>query len=169
MSILLKLKYVQNAGKSLARQGRKQANISVRMAWISFGVLPCRGRKNLMTARVSILLKSRASLHASQLVSFLVGLRTYQHPGICKDTFKTQHNICQPPCELDCRVNKDVNPVIWGDCINMHNQLSSEKKCRYWKTTSNSMYSISTPTLCSPITEKPSYLSTYTYVKFDIH
>ena len=34
-----------------------------------------------MTARVSMLLKSRASLHASELVSFLVGLRTYQHPG----------------------------------------------------------------------------------------
>ena len=40
--------------------GRKQANISVRMAWISFGALSCRG-KNL-TARVSMLLKSRASL-----------------------------------------------------------------------------------------------------------
>jgi len=48
--------------KSLARPGRKQANISVRMAWISFGALPCRKKKNLMTARVSILLKSRASL-----------------------------------------------------------------------------------------------------------
>jgi len=34
-------------------------NVSVRMAWISLGTLPCR--KNLMTARVSMLLKSRAS------------------------------------------------------------------------------------------------------------
>ena len=32
------------------------------MASISFGALPCRGEKNLMTARVSMLLKSRASL-----------------------------------------------------------------------------------------------------------
>ena len=47
--------------KSLARPGRKQANISVRMARISFGVLPCR-KNNLMTACVSMLLKSRASL-----------------------------------------------------------------------------------------------------------
>jgi len=31
------------------------------MAWISFGALPCR-KKNLMTARVSMSLKSRASL-----------------------------------------------------------------------------------------------------------
>jgi len=31
------------------------------MAWISFGALPCR-KRSLMTARVSILLKSRASL-----------------------------------------------------------------------------------------------------------
>ena len=49
------------ADKSLARPGRKQANVSVRMAWISFGVLPCR-KKILTTARVSMLLKSRASL-----------------------------------------------------------------------------------------------------------
>jgi len=47
--------------KYLARQGRKQANVSVRMTWISFGALPCR-KTNLMTARVSLLLKSRASL-----------------------------------------------------------------------------------------------------------
>ena len=31
-------------------------NVSFRMAWISFGTLPCR-KKNLMTARVSMLLK----------------------------------------------------------------------------------------------------------------
>ena len=36
-------------------------NVSIRMAWISFGALPCREKKNLMTARVSMLLKSRAS------------------------------------------------------------------------------------------------------------
>ena len=29
------------ADKSLARSGRKQANVSVRMVWISFGALPC--------------------------------------------------------------------------------------------------------------------------------
>ena len=51
----------QGADKSLARPGRKQANISVRMPRISFGTLPSR-KKNLMTARVSMLLKSRASL-----------------------------------------------------------------------------------------------------------
>ena len=53
----------RGADKSLARPGRKQANVSFRMAWISFGVLPCRKKKkNLMTARVSMLLKSLASL-----------------------------------------------------------------------------------------------------------
>jgi len=54
--------YYRDADKSLDRPGRKQANISVRMAWISLGALLCRGKKNLMTARVSMLLKSRASL-----------------------------------------------------------------------------------------------------------
>ena len=33
------------ADKSLARTGRKQTNVSVRMAWISFGALPCRKKK----------------------------------------------------------------------------------------------------------------------------
>jgi len=47
--------------KSLARPGRKQTNVSVRMAWISFGSLPCR-KRNLMTARISILLKSCESV-----------------------------------------------------------------------------------------------------------
>jgi len=70
----------RGADKSLARPGRKQANVSVRMAWISFGALPCKGGGGLMTACVSMLLKSRAY----ELVSFLVGLRTYQHPVVCK-------------------------------------------------------------------------------------
>ena len=35
------------ADKSLARPGRQQANVSVRMSWISFGSLPCRGKKKL--------------------------------------------------------------------------------------------------------------------------
>ena len=51
----------RGAGKSLAQPGRKQSNVSVRMASISFCALPCR-KINLMTARVSMLLKSRASL-----------------------------------------------------------------------------------------------------------
>ena len=35
----------RGADKSFARPGRKQANIYVRMTWISFGALPCRGEK----------------------------------------------------------------------------------------------------------------------------
>ena len=46
----------------VARPGRKQANVSVRIARISFGALPCRKKENLTIARVSMLLKSRASL-----------------------------------------------------------------------------------------------------------
>jgi len=51
-----------DAGKSLARAGRKQANVPVRMERISFGALPRKEKKNLMTARVSMLLKSSESL-----------------------------------------------------------------------------------------------------------
>ena len=66
----------RGADKSLARPGRKQANVSVRMAWISFGALPCRKKKNLVTARVSMLLKLRASLTCFRACFF---------PGRAKD------------------------------------------------------------------------------------
>ena len=73
-------KQYRGADKSLARPGRKQANVSVRMAWISFGALLCRKKKTWQLA--SRCCWSRACpWHASELVSFLVGLRTYQHPG----------------------------------------------------------------------------------------
>jgi len=36
---------ITGADKSLALPGMKQANVSVRMAWISFGALPCRKKK----------------------------------------------------------------------------------------------------------------------------
>ena len=35
--------YFRSADKSLARPVRKQANVPVRMAWISFSASPCRG------------------------------------------------------------------------------------------------------------------------------
>jgi len=41
--------------------GACSPNVSVRKAWIYFGVLSCKKKKNLMIARISMLLKSRAS------------------------------------------------------------------------------------------------------------
>ena len=83
----------KNADKSLTRTGRKQANVSVRMAWIFFGALPCREKKNLMTARFSMSLKSRASLTCFR-ARFPVELRTYQHPGYNENKQVTSlHNI----------------------------------------------------------------------------
>jgi len=49
---------------TVAYDGACSPEVSFRKAWIFFGALPCRKerKKNLMTARVSMLLKSRASL-----------------------------------------------------------------------------------------------------------
>ena len=69
----------RGADKSLARSGRKQANVSVRMAWISFGALQEK-KKTWQLASWCCWNRTRP-WHASELVSFLVGLRTYQHPG----------------------------------------------------------------------------------------
>ena len=72
----------RGADKSLARPGRKQANVSVRVAWISFGALPCRGGKKTWWYLTSRCCWNRARpWHDCELVSFLFGLRTYQHPG----------------------------------------------------------------------------------------
>jgi len=60
----------RGADKSLARPGKNRANVSIRMAWISFGVLPYITKKIVVSSR---------PWHASEVVSFLVGLRTYQH------------------------------------------------------------------------------------------
>jgi len=45
-----------------ANDGARSPNVSIRMAWISLGALPCfAGKKYLMTAHISMLLKSCAS------------------------------------------------------------------------------------------------------------
>ena len=71
----------RGADKSLARPGRKKDNVSIRMAWISFGALSCK-KKNLMRSRVSMLLKSRASLTCFR-ACFLPGrTKNLSAPGI---------------------------------------------------------------------------------------
>jgi len=77
----LSIRKYRGADKSLARTGRKQANVSVRMAWIFFGALPCR-KKRTWWQLVSQCWNRVHPWHASELISFLVGLRTYQHPGM---------------------------------------------------------------------------------------
>jgi len=46
-SLCLPCPQYKGADKFLTRPGRKQANVSVRMVWISFGALPCRKKKKL--------------------------------------------------------------------------------------------------------------------------
>jgi len=70
----------RSADKSLAWPGRKQANVSVRMALISFGALPCR-KKNWQLASRCCWNRVRP-WHASELVSFLVGLGLISTPVI---------------------------------------------------------------------------------------
>jgi len=76
------LNYTRGADKSLVRSGKKQANVSVRMAWISFGALACMGKQTWWQLASRCCWNRARPSHASELVSFLVGLRTYQHSGI---------------------------------------------------------------------------------------
>ena len=44
----------RDADKSLALPGRTQANVSLRMAWISFGALPCRKKELDDSSRLDV-------------------------------------------------------------------------------------------------------------------
>jgi len=62
--------------------------------WRKFPSAPClAGGGGNLTARVSMMLKSRTSLTCFR-ACFLVGLRTYQHPG----TFPVLLNTCYMKC-----------------------------------------------------------------------
>jgi len=78
--------FYRDADKSLARPGRKQANEL--SEWRAFPSAPClAGKKKLMTARVSMLLKSRASLTCFR-ACFL--------PGRAKDLSPPRYNVVIP-------------------------------------------------------------------------
>ena len=51
------------------------------MAWISFGVLPCRKKKTWWQLASRCCWNRARPWHASELVTFLVGLRTCQNTG----------------------------------------------------------------------------------------
>jgi len=71
------------------------------MAWISFGALPCWKKKLWQLASRCCWNRARP-WHASELVSFLVGLRTYQHPGkiilfhFCHSSYNNARAILSP-------------------------------------------------------------------------
>jgi len=71
----------RTADKSLAGPGKKQGNVSARMTWISFRTLPCKKKKTWWQLASQCCWNCKRSWHASEFVSFLVGLMTYQHPG----------------------------------------------------------------------------------------
>jgi len=75
------LLHYRGANKSLTRPGMKQSNVSVRMVWISFAVLPCKKKRTWSQLASRCCWNRACPWHASELASFLVGLRPYQHPG----------------------------------------------------------------------------------------
>ena len=79
---LVPIRDVQWSCKSLARQGMKGDNVSVRMAPISFGALPCRKKKTWWQLASRCCWNRARPWHAYELVSFLVWLKTSHHPGI---------------------------------------------------------------------------------------
>ena len=138
------LKLYRDADKSLARPVRKQANVSVIMAWSSFGALPCK-KKNWWQLASRYCWKRPRPRHASELISFLVGLRTYQHPGIytiCADAF---YMYLQPYCttcnyqrnsSITKFANEEIPPkkVMWNLNSWVFSCICIFKQCSKWRT-----------------------------------
>ena len=85
----------------------------VRMAWISFGALPCSGEKKTLYPASRCCWNLARPWHASELVPFLVGLRTYQHTGIT--SLKRQ--------------NKVTVLIITGEWRRLHNEELNDLYC----------------------------------------
>ena len=107
----------RGADKSLARPGKKQANVSVRMVWISFGALLCKERKTWWQLASRCCWNRARPWHASEIVSFLVGLRTYQHP-VNIDIIKCVHTVQY--------FNIFINVLKPNNCISGHGPVMAQ-------------------------------------------
>jgi len=89
------------------------------MAWISFGALQAK-KKTTWWQLASRCCWNRARLwHAFELVSFLVGLRTYQHPATSLVIMESKFNypVCSNCCQLIlryCTYVSDMIPELCG-------------------------------------------------------
>jgi len=131
----------RGADKSLARPGRKQANVSVRMAWICFGTLPCRKKINSMTSRVSMLLKSRASLtcfracflpgRAKDLSANRLYLHSFLTSTLDRDKWLNSRSVRFTSQKVRrCPLNKRLGSPSAGVEVSFERKLS----CPYWNS-----------------------------------
>ena len=73
------------------------------MVWISFRALPCRKKRTWWQLASRCCWNQARPWHASELVSFLVGQRTYQHPGSIKCNSKVW---CEGTSRIELARNK---------------------------------------------------------------
>ena len=99
----------RGADKSLAWPGGKQANVSVTMVRISFYALPCRKKTWWQLASRCCWNRARP-WRASELVSFLVGQRTYQHPVIMIVAVSLHHQLS----DNFCKIQKENAKWTWA-------------------------------------------------------
>jgi len=79
---------------------------------IYFGALPCKKKTWWQLASRCCWNRARP-WHASELVSFLVGLRTYQHPGISLAYHWLQFNNAKLPPFFYLNKNADTGKTGW--------------------------------------------------------
>ena len=99
---------------TVAYDGACSPNVSIRMAWISVSALLCRGGKNLMTARVSMLSKWRASpdmLPFSLCNKNRLAIRHMDRP-----LFPTTLSIQSYDIEKYVGLKTYQHPLVWCEC-----------------------------------------------------
>ena len=121
----------KGADKSLARPGRKQANVSVRMAWISFGALPCRKKESWWQLASRCCWNRARPWYASQLVSFLVRLLSAPLPWRRGQLVDTNPPNYTASYRRRCVTTQNNCPVCTDEKVPWNIVLSSLKQS-YW-------------------------------------
>ena len=136
---------------TVAYDGACSPNVSVRMAWISFGALPCRKIKLDDSSRLDVVEIKRVALHASfqqqektcnsaheqtSLSNDTIdsvrhrevgGIRTYQHPLVQPDSLRTLS-------PLFWMTYREQKRNFWGLSLNA-SQKSQQKRKSFFRRT----------------------------------
>jgi len=110
----------RGADKSLARPRRKQANVSVRMAWISFGALPPQEKKLDDSSRLDFVDIARVSDMLPSLFPSWSGSGLHQHPSTYRPANKQS-----PWSSFSWEANRssasqDFPLILWSPKVHHH-------------------------------------------------